>query len=127
MELAARAEILGKAQKGIKGKAILSDVPDFDIVRCVDLDLFHALVNVAKRFTSLWFDESYSKKSFNISDQFSQVDRRLTSILPTSDVSRGPRSLTERSDFRGHEWFYFVVIFSLPVLKNVLPMKFLNH
>jgi hypothetical protein len=127
MELAARAEVLGKPQRGIKGISILSDLPDFDIVRCLDLDIFHALVNVAKRFASLWFHESYSSKSFNISGQFAQVDRRLTSILPTSDVSRGPRSLTERSDYRGHEWFYFVVIFSLPVLKNVLPMKFLNH
>lgn len=46
---------------------------------------------------------------------------------PTSDVSRFPRSLTERSDYRGHEWYYWILIYSIPCLKDILPTKYFNH
>lgn len=127
MNLAARAELQGEPQRGIKGISILSELPDFDMVRCVDLDLFHALVNVAKRFANLWFDEKSAKFPFSIRTNLSEVDKRLLAISPTAEVSRAPRSLNERSDWRGHEWFYWVVIYSIPVLKNVLKSKYYNH
>jgi len=130
MELAALAELRGVAQRGIKGRTILSQLPDFDVVRCIDLDSFHAVVNVAKRFCDLWFKappKNCCVPSYKIHNKLKQVDERLLSIKPTEEVSRAPRPLSECSDYRGHEWFYFVVIYSVPILKNILPNKFLNH
>lgn len=130
MDLAVRAEALGKSQQGIKGISILSELPDFDVVRCIDLDSFHAVVNVAKRLCNLWFvppSKNAAVPSYKIHDKIKEVDNRLLSIKPTFEVSRAPRSLTERSDYRGHEWFYFVIFYSVPILKNILPMKYLNH
>ena len=127
MTLGANAEAEGKRKKGIKGKTILCRIPGFDVIKCIDLDLFHALVNVAKRFTSLWFGTKSAGKQYGIHGKIGEVDRRLLSITPTSEVSRAPRSLTDRSDWRGHEWFYFVVIYSVPILKNILKSKYLNH
>lgn len=132
MNLAARAEARGVSQKGIKGKSILSELPDFDVIRCIDLDSFHAVVNVAVRFCNLWFlpppqNARARAPGYKIHNKISIVDKRLLNIKPTSDVSRAPRSLTERSDYRGHEWFYFVLVYSVPILKNVLPVRYLNH
>ncbi|KAE8738351.1 hypothetical protein FOCC_FOCC016171, partial [Frankliniella occidentalis] len=130
MDLAARAETLGVPQRGIKGVSILSELPEFDVVRCIDLDSFHAIVNVAKRFVRLWFEaprKNAPVPPYKIHTKISEVDKRLLSIKPTLEVSRAPRSLTERSDYRGHEWFHFVFFYSVPILKNVLPQIFLNH
>lgn len=130
MALAATAEARRISQKGIKGKSILSELPGFDVVRCIDLDSFHAVVNVAKRFCNLWFlspPKNSRVPDYKIHNKLEEVDKRLLNIKPTSEVSRAPRSLTERSDWRGHEWFYFVIVYSMPILKNVLPIRYLNH
>lgn len=131
MNHAARAEALGVSHRGIKGKSILAELPDFDVVRCIDLDCFHAVVNVAKRFCTLWF-KSPPKNSpvppYKIHNRLAEIDARLLAIKPTHEVSRAPRSLiTDITDYRGHEWFHFVLFYSIPILKNVLPMKYLNH
>ncbi|XP_034254581.1 uncharacterized protein LOC117653190 [Thrips palmi] len=127
MEKARIADTSGKRQQGIKGTSILSEIPGFDIINCVDLDLFHALVNCAKRFANLWFSKKYSGKHFNVHARFAEIDERLLSITPTDNVSRGPRSLSERADYRGHEWFSWVVFYSIPVLKNIVSNRVLNH
>lgn len=127
MEYARQAQRTNKKHvMGVKGHAILSNIPGFDIVTQLDPDSFHCLVNVAKRFAWLWFSERFSKKAFNIHEHLTKVDARLLSITPTSDVSR-LRSLTERSDYRGHEWYYWIVMFSIPCLTKILPNRYLNH
>lgn len=127
MTLAREAEACGEPQKGIKGVSIFSEIEGFDVIECLDLDLFHALVNTAKRFANLWFHSKYSGKPCNISSRIAEVDRRLLSIKVSGDVSRAPRSLHERADYRGHEWFNFIVFYSIPILKGILPAKYLNH
>ncbi|KAK3917853.1 AP-1 complex subunit mu-1 [Frankliniella fusca] len=121
------AEETGRVQYGIKGMSVLATLPDFDMVQCLDLDLFHALVNAAKRFTALWFDKKFSQRPFSISSKIANVNLRLKSITPTADVSRTPRPLEDRSDWRGHEWYYWVIVYSVPCLKSILPAKYLNH
>lgn len=127
MQNARDAEALGAPQQGIKGLSILSEIPGFDIINSLDLDLFHALVNCAKRFTNLWLSRRYSGRPFNVHTRFGEVDRRLLSITPNDNISRNPRSLSERSDWRGHEWFSWVVFYSVPVLTKILPNRYLSH
>lgn len=80
MNLAGTAQELRKSQQGIKGITILSQIEGFDVIQCLDLDLFHALVNTGKRFTNLWISERYQKRSFNVSKKIAELDRRLLSI-----------------------------------------------
>lgn len=127
MNYARRAEQTGaKHVKGIKGRAILSTIPGFNIITQLDPDSFHCIVNVAKRFSWLWLSERFSKKAFNIHERLPEVDERLMKITPTTDVARF-RSLKERADYRGHEWYHWVMLYSIPCLKNILPIKYLNH
>lgn len=127
IQLGMRAIATQTVQRGIKGLSILTEIPGFDIVNCLDLDIFHALVNCAKRFANLWFLSKYSSKPFSISNNFAEINQRLLSITPTNAVSRAPRSLEERSDYRGHEWYNWIVFYSIPVLSGFLPKRFLNH
>lgn len=127
MQNARNAEALDTPQQGIKGVSILSRIPGFDVVNSIDLDLFHALVNCGKRFTNLWLSKRYSGRPFSVSARFGLVDRRLLSITPTDKVSRNPRSLSDRSDYRGHEWFAWIVFYSIPVMYKILPNRYLNH
>ncbi|KAK3910042.1 Neural cell adhesion molecule 1 [Frankliniella fusca] len=127
MQMAREAEQVGKPVKGIKGVSVLSKLQDFNMVQGLDLDFFHALVNVCKRFANLWFLEKFKNKPFGLSSKFAEINARLLQITPTSDVSRNPRSLKDRSDYRGHEWFHWVVEYSMPVLKGILPARYLNH
>lgn len=127
MNHARLAEARREPQHGIKGLSVLAELPDFDMVDCLDLDLFHALVNTAKRFCNLWFNKKYRGMPYFVGGSLAVVNARLLSITPTGDVSRAPRSLYERSDYRGHEWYYWVIVYSIPCLKNILPQRFLNH
>ncbi|KAK3929415.1 LOW QUALITY PROTEIN: Fatty acid synthase subunit beta, partial [Frankliniella fusca] len=48
-----------------------------------------------------------------------EVDRHLLTLtITTTDISRVPCSLVERSDFRSHD---------VTVLKDILPPRFFNH
>ncbi|KAK3923587.1 Snake venom metalloproteinase BpirMP [Frankliniella fusca] len=126
--MAVIAENEGSPRYGIVGKSVLSEISGFDIARCLDVLMsFHALVNVAKRFAMLWFCKRLREQPYSLYRKFNQVNERLLKITPTSDVARAPRSLKERSDYRGHEWFHWVVEYSIPVLKNLLSARFLNH
>ncbi|KAK3913486.1 UPF0234 protein [Frankliniella fusca] len=83
MDLAARAQRLGVPQRGIMAPSVLSELPDFDVVRCIDLDSFHAVVNVAKRFVKLWFDapcKGALVPPYKIHTKIGVVDERLLGI-----------------------------------------------
>ncbi|KAE8745262.1 hypothetical protein FOCC_FOCC008054 [Frankliniella occidentalis] len=127
MELAREGDRTGTFHMGIRGTSILSSIPSFDIIHCLDLDIFHCLVNVAKRFTNLWIGKRRINEPYNVRTRLAVIDRRLLAITTIDDISRAPRSLTERSDFRGHEWFHWIVFYSLPVMMNILPPRYLNH
>ncbi|KAE8746718.1 hypothetical protein FOCC_FOCC006581, partial [Frankliniella occidentalis] len=65
MDLARGAEQTGVVRWGIKGVSVLARINGFDVVRSIDLDFFHALVNCSKRFASLWFSSRYGGNPFN--------------------------------------------------------------
>ncbi|KAE8745036.1 hypothetical protein FOCC_FOCC008348 [Frankliniella occidentalis] len=109
MNFAAIAEYRGTPIMGIKGVSVFSKIDGFNVASGLDLDFFHAL------------------KPYSLSKQFEKVNARLLGITPTTDISRAPRSLKDRLDWRGHEWVHWVVEYSVPVLKNILPARFLNH
>lgn len=56
-----------------------------------------------------------------------QVDSVLLEIQPPCNVSRVPRSLTERKYWKANEWFMWLLYYSIPVLKGILPEKYLIY
>lgn len=52
---------------------------------------------------------------------------RQTPLKPPVIVARVPRSLIERKFWKAHEWQHWLLYYSLPVLKGILPQKYHCH
>lgn len=49
------------------------------------------------------------------------------SIKPPSEMARVPRSICDRKNWKAAEWRYFLLYYSYPCVKNLLPSKYLQH
>ena len=65
-------------------------------------------------------------KIFYLGKKAVEVDNRLTSISPPSEITRAPRSIKERKFWKASEWRAFM-LYGLVVLKGLLPRVYLQH
>ena len=114
---------------GVKGVSPLLFLPLFDIVSGFVPDYLHcALLGVACTFAGLWFDSSNHEKPWYAGQSgVSAISRNLVTLRPPSDISRLPRSLSERKFWKGSEWKSFLLYYSLLILPGHLAAKYLNH
>jgi len=115
--------------RGVKGVSPLLFLPLFNIVTGFVPDYLHCvLLGVVRTFSGLWFDSSNHSKPWYVGQLgVSKISRQLVSLRPPSDVSRLPRSLSERRFWKGSEWRSFLLYYSVLVLRGILPAKYLNH
>lgn len=102
---------------GVKGPSVLSLLPDFHII--------HGCV--ARSYANLWFCSENSGMPWHIGRSVSKVDDGLCSTQLPRGVSGIPRSITERHFWKAHEWYMWLFLYSVPVLKGTLPESFLVH
>lgn len=122
------AEREGKSILGIKGPSALTHLPMFDLINGMVPDYMHCvLLGVCRYMASLWMDSKSISEPWCIGAQTALMDRHLLSIKPPGVVARVPRSLTERKFWKAHEWQHWLLYYSLPVLKGILPQKYLCH
>jgi len=113
---------------GVKGYSPLQLLPSFDVIRCVPVDYMHCvLLGVTKKLVMLWFNTKYSSKEWleyhnyillsvvaniiflllsvilyrYIGRSVHDVNARLERIRMPSRIARSPRSVTERSYWKG--------------------------
>lgn len=130
MELAeARRNVRGEGDvKGVRGKSVLFRLFFFDLVFGFAVDYLHAvLLGVTKHVTGLWLDSTSKDELYYIGLRINNVDERLLKIKPPVSISRRPRSLTERCHWKGNEWRSWLLYYSLPCLKGILPSRYLRH
>nr|XP_020441759.1 uncharacterized protein LOC109951534 [Monopterus albus] len=48
-------------------------------------------------------------------------------IKPPVEITRTPRSLSERKFWKASEWRAFLLFYALPILKGILPVRFWNN
>ncbi|XP_025836088.1 uncharacterized protein LOC112906353 [Agrilus planipennis] len=114
--------------KGIKGYSNLCDIPYFNIIDNFAPDWMHCVaLGVCKQFAKLWFDSQYHEELFYVGRQTAFVDSILSSYKPNSEISRTPRAISDRLKWRAHEWAIWLLFYSLPILKSVLPKKYVDH
>jgi len=129
IELAERAISVNKIVLGVKGPSILSLLPGFDIIQGLVPDYMHSvLLGVVRQLARLWFDSTNSAELFYISTAKQRlIDVALNSIRPPCNISRTPRSISMRKFWKAHEWYMWLLYYSLSVLKSFLPKKFYMH
>ena len=124
---AIRAEQLKEAVKGVKGPSIVDLLPTFDMVNGFTPEYMHSVCQgVMRRLFDLWFDAANHNEDFYLGKKAVEVDNRLTSISPPSEITRAPRSIKERKFWKASEWRAFM-LYGLVVLKGLLPRVYLQH
>lgn len=113
---------------GVKGPSILSVIPKFDIVRNFVPDYMHAvLLGTVRQLVFLWLDTKSHSKPYYLGHKSKEIDSLLLSLRPPSEIKRSPRSLDLRKYWKASEWRNFLLFYSFPCLKGVLPLKYMLH
>lgn len=113
---------------GLKGLSPIVDLPSFDLITgMVPGYMDCVLLGVCQQIATLWFDSKSYSKAWYIGLNAARVDGNLLAIKPPSIFSRIPWSVVERKFWKAHEWQNWLLYYSLPVLKGILPKKYLCH
>ncbi|KAE8741788.1 hypothetical protein FOCC_FOCC012677 [Frankliniella occidentalis] len=113
---------------GIKGPSLLfSMLPN--MISCMAIDIMHGgFLGVMKTLMNLWFDTQYLRFEFNISALVHVVDARLKLIKPPFSFNRVLKSIKkELSHFNAYDYKMFLFNYSLPVLLDILPLRYWHH
>lgn len=114
---------------GVKGPSWFSLLKHFDLVRGMGIDYMHGvLLGVQKLLLTLWFSPTFSKERFSIFLKVEYVDERLSQILPSSEIKRLPRSISEHLKYwKASELRSFLLFYGLPTLYGLLPDNYFSH
>ena len=116
-----------EAVKGVKGPSVIGVFPTFDQVRGVSVDFIHCVcLGVARQFADSWLDSSKKDMPYYIGNKEHEINLRLEAIEVPSEISRAPRSITDRKYWKASEWRTFI-LYCFVVLHGILPRKFLQH
>uniref|UniRef100_A0ABD2VUC2 DUF4218 domain-containing protein n=1 Tax=Trichogramma kaykai TaxID=54128 RepID=A0ABD2VUC2_9HYME len=113
---------------GVWGPSCLMNLKHFDLVKGMVLDFLHAcLLGVTKLHCEII--TSRPKQDYYVGSpaKVAIIDSRLLSIKPPTCVGKVPRSFNERRNWKGSEWLPWLLFYSIPCLKNLIPKKYLRH
>jgi hypothetical protein len=114
--------------KGVKGPTKLSDLPNFDIVRGFVVDNLHCIdLGVTRQLGHLWFDSNNHNEPWYLGKHIPVIDSRLKRVMPPQEVTRVPRSITQRAFWKGSEWHWWLLLYSPVVLRGLLPQRYFKH
>nr|XP_054769803.1 uncharacterized protein LOC129277674 [Lytechinus pictus] len=119
----------GRTVRGIKGPSPLINLSYFPICWGFPIDYMHCLLlGVVKQLSELWF-ASPAASDFYIGSKkmIKTIDQRLKPIKPPSFVARATRPISERKFWKASEWFMWLLFYSVPCLKGILPTQYFNH
>lgn len=65
--------------------------------------------------------------SYYIGDRLNILDQRIREIRMPNLIRRRFRPLSEREYYHAHEWKFFLLFLAYPIMKGVLPERYLIH
>lgn len=112
---------------GVMDVSCLVSLPSFEIINGFGVDYMHCiLLGVTRKLLDLYLNTKNHKKSFYINKaKLAILDRRLLSIKAIIEISRKPRSLKHRSDFKASEFIYILLYYFPVCLIGILKPKYL--
>ena len=123
MEYARQAVENDSAVKGVKGFSPLKKFEDFDIVRGCPPDTMHQVYHgVVRRTVMSWFDAKSILPALKVED----FDKMLLKLKTPSSITRKPRTLKDRFDYKATEWKNFVLYYC-PFVITALPRNYQKH
>ncbi len=114
--------------RGVKGPTKLLELPHFDVVRGFVVDNLHCIdLGVSRQLGHLWFDSANHNQPWYLGKHTDMIDSRLRRVMPPQDVTRIPRSVTQRAYWKGSEWHWWLLLYSPVVLCGLLPTQYFKH
>lgn len=112
--------------QGVKGVSLLMLLPVFNVIESFPPEYMHSvLLGVVKLFLNAWFHNPAGR--WYIGTKKDIFNSKLTSIQPPCEVTRTPRSINDIKFWKASEFKNFLLYYSMPCLKNLLPTRFYNH
>ena len=113
----------------------------------MSVDYMHCiLLGMCRLLLRLWFQPSHNKETWYIGNRLSDVDKRLCSIKPPSEIQRTPRRIATTVKYwkgvyilvnedtyllilliSAHELRAWLLHYSAPVLLGILPDDYYQH
>lgn len=114
---------------GVKKVSCMIAAKDFDLVNGFCIDYMHCvLLGVVVKLLSLWLDSVNHNSSYYIKPKYQKsLDKRLMKIKPTSNISRKPRPLSDRSNYKANEYRNLLLYYLTYSLRGLLPKQYIDH
>ena len=117
----------GEHVHGVKGPSALSLVV-YDYMNTTGIDEMHCLYQgVTKKLLGFWFDAEFCNHPSSLLPFINIVNSRMKLLTPPSFVNRMPRKVSEYSYWKASELETFLLIYSLPVLENIMNENYFQH
>ena len=122
---AAEAERNGKPCKGVLGHANVTNIPYFNRALCACAEYMHlVLLGVVKYLLSKIF---FEKGPWYIGDKVHDINDFIANIKVPDFIKRSPRGLTDFKFWKASEFLHFLLFYSLPLFKDLLPKEYYQH
>lgn len=90
--------------EGIQGLSWGFGIPMFDVIRGTAIDYMHCVCEgVVEQLLNSWFSQDKKDQVFYIGDKIEEIDRDFLSIQPISEITRTPRSIVDKKDWKGNK------------------------
>lgn len=100
----------------------------FDLVDGMVPDYMHsALLGVTKQYTELLLSSTQKEYYVGAPNQLVVINQRLLSFRPPTCITRLPRPVEERRNWKASEWRSWLIWYMLICLRGLLPLKYLQH
>lgn len=122
-------ELNSNSINGVKSVSSMVAAVEFDLINGFAIDPMHCVyLGVVKKLFCLWLDTKYHSEEFYIKKKNQVIlSNRLVKLKPTSEITRRPRSLFSRADFKANEYRSFVLYFMRFALNGLLDAKYIRH
>lgn len=122
------AEVAGKAQCGVKGYTVLTNLSYFDVIRNVTVDYMHCvLLGVQKMLLNLWIDSAKKTETFYIGDFIAVLDDRMKALTTPNLINRSPRCISDLQHWKATEYRSFLLFHSVCCLQGILCEEYYLH
>ena len=88
--------------EGVLGLSWAFGIPTFDIIHGTAIGYMHCVCEgVVEQLLSGLFCQDNKDKLYFIGNRIEEVDQEFLSIKPISEVTRTPRSIVDKKDWKG--------------------------
>ena len=114
--------------RGVRGPSTLMLLKNLNLGNMIPPDSMHFLyLGIVPQHTDLLLTSH--KEPYYIGSPNCQhiINNNLLSCKPPRRITRSPRPITDRANWKASEWRSWLLFYSLPCLQNVLPEKYWKH